>query len=193
MEEPRGKLMKTNESGPEEEKPVSCRRGAPGNAWQGRINLALRLILGALFIYSGGAKLLNPAAFQGEIANFALLPWRMSGVVAVYLPWLEVACGAALITTCQLGGAILILSSLMVAFIAFVGSAWARGLDVSCGCFGASDAAVNYPLWIGRNLLILTGLVAAAVLRSRIREPEQAEMAAGSAGAGTGSAKRPSP
>lgn len=148
----------------------SRERPAPAKWWRGReagITLLLRLVLGGLFLYSGGAKLLDPAAFQGEIANFELLSWRMSGLVAVYLPWVEAACGIALVTRWQMGGGVAILCSLMVGFIGFVSSAWIRGIDVSCGCFGASDAAASYPLWIGRNLLILAGLVAIPLLEIR--------------------------
>lgn len=148
---------------------------SPKRVW--RVELFLRLILGGIFIYSGGAKLLDPAAFQGEIANFELLSWGLSGLVALYLPWLELACGIALVAKWQIDGSLVILGSLMVGFIAFVASAWIRGLDVSCGCFGASDAAANYPGWIGRNLLILTGLVAITWLRIREQRRNGVEMA----------------
>lgn len=156
----------------ERERQESSDRLATGTGWSGReeaIGLLLRLILGGLFIYSGGAKLLDPAAFHGEIANFELLSWKTSSLVAVYLPWLEVACGIALVTKWQMTGSIAILCSLMVGFIGFVASAWIRNLDVSCGCFGASDAATSYPLWIGRNLLILAGLGALPLLEIRRR------------------------
>lgn len=132
------------------------------------VEIALRVVLGALFIYSGAMKLLDPAAFQVEIANFELIPLGLSGLVALYLPWLELLCGVALVVKRHAGGSLLILGVLMVMFIAFVGSAWARGLDVTCGCFGASDSAPNYPLWIGRNLLILSGLVATAWIGRRL-------------------------
>lgn len=122
--------------------------------------LLLRLAIGGLFFYSGGIKLLDPAAFQIDVANFELIPWSLTGFVAVYLPWVEVLCGAALIAKRQLHGSVLILSLLMVLFILLVASAWARGLDVTCGCFGVSDSGPDYPLWIARNLAILAALLA---------------------------------
>src|SRR5690554_2272926 len=100
-------------------------------AWTERkqgIELLLRVVPGGLFICSGGAKLLDPAAFQAEIVNFELRSWGISGLVAVYLPWLEMACGVALVTRWQQGGALAILCSLMTGFIAFVASTWVRGL-----------------------------------------------------------------
>jgi putative oxidoreductase len=132
--------------------------------------VALRIVLGGLFIYSGGIKLLDPGAFQIDIANFDLIPIGISGVVAVGLPWLELVCGLALLTNRLLQGGALLLGLLMAVFILFVASAWTRGLDVACGCFGASDATPDYPLWIGRNLLILGGLAAVARLHRRTAE-----------------------
>jgi putative oxidoreductase len=133
-----------------------------GMGWLGLggwIELGLRLTLGGLFVYSGGMKLLDPAAFQSEIINFNLVSHWFAGWVAAYLPWLEVLCGAALVVRRQLWGSLAILSGLMVLFIFFVGSAWWRDLDVTCGCFGASDTTTSYPIWIGRNILILCGLL----------------------------------
>jgi uncharacterized membrane protein YphA (DoxX/SURF4 family) len=138
---------------------------------RGGIELALRIVLGGLFIYSGGMKLLDPAAFQIEISYFRLVPLGLAGWVAAYLPWLEVLCGAALVSRRQLPGSLAVLSVLMVLFIFFVGSAWARGLNVTCGCFGASDTTTSYPIWIGRNLLILGGLLATGYL-ARGREAD---------------------
>src|SRR5690625_740637 len=121
--------------------------------------LLFRLILGGIFLYSGGTKLLDPGAFQNEIANFDLVSWKFAGIIALYLPWLEIVCGIAVITSKQLRGGLAILSILMIVFIVVVGSAWFRGLDVTCGCFGASENAISYPRLIARNLAILAGLV----------------------------------
>jgi putative oxidoreductase len=132
------------------------------------IDWTLRLILGGLFLYSGAIKLLDPAAFQIDVANFRLVPWGLSGWVALYLPWIEALCGAALILRKPFGGSIALLGGMMAVFIVVLASAWARGLDVSCGCFGSSTGAANYPLLIGRNFLILGGLGALAWLDWRV-------------------------
>lgn len=146
--------MKTTGEGPKGEK------GGGTKEPKAIVELLLRLILGGIFLYSGGIKLVDPAAFQNEIANFQLIPRGLAGVVAVYLPWLEIACGAALVVKRQFFGGALLLGLLVLGFIFFLGSAWARGLDLSCGCFGASDSLTNYPLAIARNLAILAGLAA---------------------------------
>lgn len=121
--------------------------------------ILLSLGLAAVFLASGGAKILDPAAFQKEILQFQSVSIKPAGLLALYLPWLELFCGVALLTRFRLG-ATCILAGLMVIFIGAVALAWTRGLDVTCGCFGSADsaAATSYPLWIARNLLILAGL-----------------------------------
>lgn len=140
------------------EDPAPRDSSSADTVWKKRAALVLRIILGGIFIYSGGVKVFDPAAFQADVANFQLLSWSLSGFVALYLPWLEIFCGAALLSNKQLHGGSVLLILLTIGFIFFLGSAWARGLDVSCGCFGRSETATNYPLAIARNLLILTGL-----------------------------------
>lgn len=120
------------------------------------INLLLRLVLGALFIYAGSQKLMDPAAFQIDIAHFQLVPWAVAGGLAVYLPWLEILSGAALIF--RRSGAAWVLGGLVLVFTVSIATAWSRGLNVDCGCFGSSGEATNYPLALGRNLLLLFGL-----------------------------------
>jgi uncharacterized membrane protein YphA (DoxX/SURF4 family) len=53
-----------------------------------------------------------------------------------------------------------VLSSLLfVAFIVGIGSAWARGMSIDCGCFGGggfdADAAEKYPWEIARDVGLL--------------------------------------
>ena len=57
-------------------------------------------------------------------------------------------------------GALLIVVASLLGFIGGIGSAWFRGLEINCGCFGASDEVTNYPAHIALN----TGLVLAALL-----------------------------
>src|SRR5690625_4901828 len=118
-------------------------------------------------------KLLDPAAFQVDILNFELVSRKTAALTALYLPWLEILCGIALIGWIKSSAAPLLLSFLMFIFIAVIGSAWIRELDVSCGCFGASDTTPNYFFLIVRNLLILCGLIAVIWIQ---KEPKSARL-----------------
>jgi putative oxidoreductase len=120
--------------------------------------LVLRLVLAGLFFYAASQKLLDPAAFQTDIANFRLLPWALAGIAALYLPWLEIVCAVALLARRPAAG--LLLTVLMGIFTLAIAIAWARGLEISCGCFGATSGPTNYPLKLVENLAIVAGLAA---------------------------------
>ena len=100
------------------------------------VSRVLAIAVGAVFVYAGVLKALDPARFAGDITNFKLLPWHATVLLALYLPWLEIICGAALIFKQLYSGALLLLGLLCVVFLGALGSAKARGLDISCGCFG---------------------------------------------------------
>ncbi|HEY6205444.1 MAG TPA: MauE/DoxX family redox-associated membrane protein, partial [Chthoniobacterales bacterium] len=55
------------------------------------------LLVGALFIYAGVLKALDPVRFAMDIDNYKILPWSIAVGLAFYLPWLEILCGCALI------------------------------------------------------------------------------------------------
>jgi hypothetical protein len=52
------------------------------------------------------------------------------------------------------------------AFFMAIMTAWFRGLDVSCGCFGHSESATSFPLHLAGNALMI---VAASWLLTRER------------------------
>ena len=71
---------------------------------------------------------------------------------------------------------------LLVVFLAAVGSAWARGLQIDCGCFGnggqVAAGETAYPLEVLRDVALL--LVALALARlagvpPRARRPAVAD------------------
>jgi putative oxidoreductase len=103
--------------------------------------LALRLLLGGLFIYAGIGKIWNPMGFSADIDNYRMLPYLLVTLMASVLPWVEVLCGLLIIFGRWLSGASLILIMLNVVFIIAIASAMARGLDIDCGCFSAAGNA----------------------------------------------------
>lgn len=102
------------------------------------ITVLLRLAVGGVFIWAGAVKAMDPARFAADVENFRLLPHPLACAVGVYLPWLEIFCGLALVTGFLRRGATLLLATMLVFFLIALGSAWARGLDTACGCFGPS-------------------------------------------------------
>lgn len=128
--------------------------------------LLVRLVLAGTFIAAGALKLPDPWSFATEIHNYQLTPWPVSVLSAFYLPWLEILAGLALLTMRWQSGALLALGVMTIVFTAALSLAWARGLDISCGCFGknSSGGPANYPLLLLRDLALLAGLALLARL-----------------------------
>lgn len=121
--------------------------------------ILLRILIGGTFIWAGTVKVWDPSAFAQAVEGYRLLPHTGAVLVALYLPWLEIACGLTLLAGRLRSGSILVLAFLLIIFLSALISAWWRGLDISCGCFTSSSQATGY-LWpISRNLFLLTGLV----------------------------------
>lgn len=133
-------------------------RDAPGSA---AFAFTARVVLAGVFLYAGALKALDPQEFLLDVRSFQVLrdPW--AAYLALALPWIEIFCGIALLLGGWARGACLVLGGLLCAFaIAFV-QAWARDIDVTCGCFGKTENKTNFvqSLAIDAALLGLTGFV----------------------------------
>ena len=118
------------------------------------------LLVGALFIYAGVLKALDPVRFAMDIDNYKILPWSIAVGLAFYLPWLEILCGCALIFRRLYRGGLSILLLSVLVFIAATIAAKTRGLDITCGCFGHASQHWSFPQHMAIDLIILAGLVA---------------------------------
>jgi hypothetical protein len=79
--------------------------------------------------------------------------------LAFYLPWLEIFSGLALVFRLFYRGALSILTALVVVFLAATIAAKARGLDITCGCFGHASQNWSFPTHLALDLAILAALV----------------------------------
>jgi putative oxidoreductase len=134
-------------------------------------NLAWRILeiaIAALFIYAGVLKVLDPIGFAGDIENYHIVPWVIGAPLAIYLPWLEIVCGAALALRRGTRGALAILTALTIVFIGASIIAKARGIDVSCGCFGHAARSLSFASHLAIDFAILA--VLALLVRRAIRE-----------------------
>ncbi|WP_369136969.1 MauE/DoxX family redox-associated membrane protein [Modestobacter versicolor] len=126
-----------------------------------------RLLLGAVLVVAGALKLPDPAAAERAVRAYRLLPEALVGPTAFGLPVLEIAVGLALLAGVFVRTAALAAAALMVVFLLGVGSAWARGLQIDCGCFGGGGEVAagetGYPGEVARDAALL--LVALALAR----------------------------
>lgn len=102
--------------------------------------LPARVLLGGVLIYAGFSKLNDGWRFAEAIANYRLLPAQANQILALVLPWLEVALGLLLILGLWLRAAAGLSMLLFLGFAVAVIAALARNLDISCGCFGTGGA-----------------------------------------------------
>ena len=134
---------------------------------------AARLLLGGVFLVAGLLKIPDPAAAVRAVRAYRLLPEALVAPVAFGLPVVEIAVGLALIVGVFVRTAAIASAVLLVVFLAGVGSAWARGLQIDCGCFGGGGAVAAadtaYPAEILRDsALLLVALALARWPRSRL-------------------------
>lgn len=120
---------------------------------------SIDLLIGGLFIYAGVVKALDPIGFANDIDNFKMLPWMINVRLAFFLPWLEILCGLALVTRKLYLGALSILAGLMSVFIVATIAAKARGLDITCGCFGHASRNMNFTWHLVLDFALLAALV----------------------------------
>jgi putative oxidoreductase len=133
----------------------------------------LDLIVGGIFVYAGAIKALDPVQFANNIDNYKTLPWFISVRLAFYLPWLEMLCGLALIFRFLYRGGLSIVGALTLIFIGATVAAKARGLDITCGCFGHASQHWNFWQHMAIDLSLfgaLAALLSAELMRKAARD-----------------------
>jgi uncharacterized membrane protein YphA (DoxX/SURF4 family) len=126
----------------------------------------VRLGLGALFVYAGFIKLLDPKALAHSLAQFDLLPLPLLPLVAVGLPALELLAGLGLVF--EVRGCLTAITILLGAFLLVLGYAIFLGLDVDCGCFTVDE--LNARTSVKHAFFRDVGLVAAIIFLFRRRQ-----------------------
>jgi uncharacterized membrane protein YphA (DoxX/SURF4 family) len=127
---------------------------------------AARLLLGGVLVVAGALKVPDPAAAMRAVRAYRLLAEALVGPVAFGLPVIEIAVGLALLAGVFVRTAALATAGLVVVFLAAVGSAWARGLQIDCGCFGGGGQVAAgrtaYPAEVARDVGLLVVALALA-------------------------------
>lgn len=130
-----------------------------GWVWPLFVRRALAVVAGAVFIYAGAVKLVDPLPFASDIANYQILSWPIAVRLAFYLPWLELLCGLALVFHRLFSGALFLTIGLMFVFIGATVAAKVRGIDAACGCFGSASGNLSFTWHLVLDLVLLAILV----------------------------------
>ncbi len=123
--------------------------------WLGTV---ARLVLGVVWVWSSFAKLKSPRTFVQAVRAYDMTPEWLSKGIGYGLPTVELAIGVLLILGVAVRVSAVASAVLLVVFLIGLGQAAARGLQLSCGCFGAGGATTGqttYTLDILRDIGVL--------------------------------------
>jgi len=114
------------------------------------LTLATRFVLGGVFFFAGVAKLGHLPDFVRLVYQYDIFPWySLAQVYGYALPFVEVGIGAFLILGLLLRISSVVSILIVVSFVMAKSVALARGMNISCGCFG--EAAV---MLVSQSLII---------------------------------------
>jgi uncharacterized membrane protein YphA (DoxX/SURF4 family) len=146
-----------------------------GVSWSTRLRRAwpwlavpARLVVGGVWLVAGFAKIGDPESSVRAVRAYQLVPDPLERTVGYALPLLEICLGLLLVAGLALRLAAIASAVLLIGFIVGISAAWARGLQIECGCFGGGGAAEGedvtaaYKWDIARDV----GLLALAALLS---------------------------
>ena len=127
---------------------------------RGRILIACRVVLGALFIWAAVTKLPDMAGFAQDVANYRVVPAALVPFVASAVVGIELLAGLALVAGVMTQPAATVIAGLLAVFTVFLTQALLRGIDLRCGCFGGDEPASWWT--VARDLAMLAAAVALA-------------------------------
>jgi uncharacterized membrane protein YphA (DoxX/SURF4 family) len=152
---------------------MNSARPSRGTALREGAFVLLRWVVGALFVYLGLSKALDPVQFLKLIREYEIVASPvLLNVLAVTLPWIEVFLGILLISGVAVQGSALVLILMLVPFtLAVLRRAWAihasQGIPFcavrfDCGC-GLGEVWICSKLAENTLLLVVSaGLLAGA-------------------------------
>lgn len=123
------------------------------------LSLGIRLFVGGYFVYAAIPKIIEPLAFATSIGNYSLLPNAMINATALVLPWLELLCAVGLMIGWRIKLNAALCGAMLAVFTTAVAYAVILGLKIDCGCFGSAGGDEVSWIKVGKNILMLLGLV----------------------------------
>jgi len=113
-------------------------------SWKGWVSLVARVVLGGALLIAGLLKIGDLRQSVAAVRAYQLpFPDGFVSLIGNTMPVIEIVLGAVIIAglftrwTAALGGLT------MIVFIVGLSSAWARGLNIDCGCFSPGGELTN--------------------------------------------------
>jgi len=123
--------------------------------WKTRVAVVLCWFLCALFLYAGTIKLLDMEVLIRDIQSYRILPNGWVFLFAYLLLVVEILAACLLLFPGVRKTGLWLVAGLLLVFLVAILSAWFRGLEISCGCFGIQSGPANYAWLILRDLALL--------------------------------------
>ena len=140
--------------------PVSAGVTPAAPAWRLWVATVLRWVLAGVLGVAGALKVPDPAESVRAVRAYDLLPEALVPAIGYGLPLLELAVAALLVLGLFTRWAAAVTAVLMAAFVVGIATAWTRGLNIDCGCFGGGGqvaaADTRYLQEILRDAALLT-------------------------------------
>ena len=119
-----------------------------------------RIILAAMFFYTGYIKIESPLQFAVVILGYELFPETLIPFIAKWFPWAEIALGVFLLMRpdfnigwWKVRYVAAATTALLLFFTVIITITYFRGIDANCGCFDFNSKIS--PLTILRDSIIL--------------------------------------
>ena len=136
---------------------------------------AMCVILAGVFAFAAVPKLIDPGSFANDLLNYRVLPESLVGIAALFMPALELVIAGALLWPRYQRGAALLSTLLLLSFAGAMAQARVRGIDLSCGCFGAAFESKVSWLTVTRSL-VLAGMSAVPLFWSTLSAAAHADV-----------------
>ena len=131
------------------------------------IGLVCRLTLGGVLFVAGYLKIDKLEVSQMAVRSYELLPIPLANFLGQTLPFFEVVIGLLLIVGAATRAVAALGGFTMFIFIIAIAQAWARGLNIDCGCFGGGGTVAPGETRYLQEILRDAGLVAMALFLIR--------------------------
>jgi len=119
------------------------------------LKLALRLLLGGMFLYAAWDKIAHPAQFAIAVRAYQIVPVAYSNLFAICLAWSEALAGALLILGFFSRVSAGTIFNLLGMFVIALAATLIKGMVIDCGCFGSEGGSAVSPWLIVRNIALM--------------------------------------
>lgn len=122
------------------------------------VSAVCRFGLAAVWLISGYLKFIDPVGTKKSVEAYELFPMDLAHMIGTVLPLFELALGILLLLGVFLRPVAAVSALMFLAFAIGIGSAWARGLTIDCGCFGVGGENPDAGAWtyiqgIGKDIV----------------------------------------